>query len=72
MEPDLRSSTIYVRTEGGERRQIPAPDAIGTQDAQEAYDRGYRDGWEHGSADMENALNEELDTQTDSVEFIGD
>lgn len=58
MEPDLRSTLLYVQDGNGGSKPIPATASIGTDDPQEAYDRGYRDGWKHGADDMERTLDE--------------
>jgi hypothetical protein len=73
MEPDLRSTVLYVQTANGQSRQISAAASIGIDDAQEAYDRGYTDGWQHGSDDMERTLceaeeAEEVDTDEDTLD----
>ena len=75
MEPDLRSGVVYVTTADGGSKQIPPMDAIGTDDPQESYDRGYRDGYQHGADNMEQTLDEKWDSESivgDNTPTLGD
>lgn len=59
LEPDLRSTVLFVKAAGGGNKPIPDVAAIGTMTVQEAYNKGYGEGWEHGAADMERSIDDE-------------